>query len=81
MRSGDGRRCSDVIISMALLVSMGTLIDGVTNIYGAPRRAWVMAFGRRDSVFVSVCLSQDGRNNHMLSLPQYVYLRIDPVMQ
>ena len=29
MRSGDGRRCSDVIISMALLVSMGTLIDGV----------------------------------------------------
>ena len=68
MRSGDGRRCSDVIISMALLVSMGTLIDGVTNIYGAPRRAWVMAFGRRDSVFVSVCLSQDGRSNHMLCL-------------
>ena len=35
--------------------------------------------GRRCSVFVSVCLSQDGRNNHMLCLPQYVYLRIDPV--
>ncbi len=35
--------------------------------------------GRRCSVFVSVCLSQDGRNNHMLYLPQYVYLRIDPV--
>ena len=44
---------------------MGTLIDGVTNIYGAPRGAWVVAFGRRDSVFVSVCLSQDGRSNHM----------------
>ena len=68
MRSGDGRRCSDVIISMALLVSMGTLIDGVTNIYGAPRGAWVMAFGRRESVVVSVCLSQDGRSNHMLCL-------------
>ena len=47
---------------------MGTLIDGVTNIYGAPRGAWVVAFGRRDSVFVSVCLSQDGRSNHMLCL-------------
>jgi len=53
---------------MALLVSMGTLIDGVTNIYGAPCGAWVMAFGRRDSVVVSVCLSQDGRSNHMLCL-------------
>ena len=68
MRSGDGRRCSDVIIPMALLVSMGTLIDGVTNIYGSPRRVWVMAFGRRDSVFVSVCLPQDGRRNNMLCL-------------
>ena len=27
--------------------------------------------GRRCSAFVSVCLSQDGRNNHMFSLPQY----------
>ena len=35
--------------------------------------------GRRCSVFVSVCLSQDGRNNHMLCLSQYVYLRIDSV--
>ena len=26
--------------------------------------------GRRCSVFVLVCLSQDGRNNHMLCLPQ-----------
>ena len=43
------------------LQSMGTLVDGVT-------RAGVMAFGRRDSVFVSVCLSQDGRSNHMLCL-------------
>ena len=34
---------------------MGALVDGVT-------RAWVMAFGRRGSVFVSVCLSQDGRS-------------------
>ena len=68
MRSGDGRRCSDVIISMELLASMGTLIEGVTNIDGAPRRAWVMAFGRRGSAFVSVCLSQDGRSNHMLCL-------------
>ena len=67
---------------MALLVSTGTLIDGVTNIYGAPRRAWVMAFGRRDSVFVSVCLSQDGRRNHVV--PVLVcgrYLRVDPVTQ
>ena len=45
---------------------MGTLIDDVTNIYGAPRGAWVVAFGRRDSVFVSVCLSQDGRSNHVV---------------
>ena len=35
--------------------------------------------GRRCSVFISVCLSQDSRNNHMLCLPQYVYLRVDPV--
>ena len=34
---------------------MGTLVDGVTG-------ARVMAFGRRGSVFVSVCLSQDGRS-------------------
>ena len=34
---------------------MGALVDSVT-------RAWVMAFGRRGSVFVSVCLSQDGRS-------------------
>ena len=51
---------------------MGTLVDGVTNIYGAPRRAWVMAFGRRGSVFVSVCLSQNGRSNHMWCRSQYV---------
>ena len=43
------------------LQSMGTLVDGVT-------RAGVMAFGRRASGFVSVCLSQDGRSNHMLCL-------------
>jgi len=67
---------------MALLVSMGTLIDGVTNTYGAPRGAWVMAFGRRDSVVVSVCLSQDGRSNHVV--PVLVcgrYLRVDPLTQ
>ena len=61
---------------------MGTLIDGVTNIYGAPRGAWIVAFGRRDSVFVSVCLSQDGRSNHVV--PVLVcghYLRVDPVTQ
>ena len=59
MRSEDGRRCSDVIIHGT--PRMGTLVDGVT-------RAWVMAVGRRGSVFVSVCLSQDGRSNHMLCL-------------
>ena len=53
---------------------MGTLVDGVT-------RAWVMAVGRRGSVFVSVCLSQDGRSNHVLCLSWCVYLRADPVSQ
>ncbi len=53
---------------------MGALVDGVT-------RAWVMAFGRRGSVFVSVCLSQDGRNINMLRLSQYVYIRLDSVAQ
>ena len=53
--------------------------------------------GRRRSVSVQVCLSQDGRNNHVLCLSQYVsqdgrnnhmlclsryaYLRIYPVTQ
>ena len=32
----------------------------------ATPRAWVMALGRRGSVFVSVCLSQDGRSNHVV---------------
>ena len=64
---------------MALLVSMGTLIDGVTNIYGAPRRAWVMAFGRRGSVFVSVCAYLRMVAAIICGVGPSMYLRVDPV--